>query len=348
MKPDVMEKESYTVAILGATGLVGRAMLKTLERRNFPITGIRLLATGKSAGKTLYYNEKEVEVEAVTEGSFEGVDISLFSAGSDASLEFSDIAVAHGSLVIDNSSAHRMKDEIPLVVPEVNPEKAFENSGIIANPNCSTIQLVVALKPLMKLGIEHVFVSTYQSVSGMGQKGIDRLLEETNSVLDGRSRSRAGGSEVPFAFNAVPKCDYFLENGYTREEMKLLLESRKILGSPDLKMSVTAVRVPVMYGHSETVAVKFKDKVSADQVRGILAASPGITVMDDPENGIYPHPRYSEGSGETFVGRIRQDLDDPTTVLMFIVADNVLKGAAWNAVQIAELLTSSRKESASV
>lgn len=345
MKPDVMEKESYTVAILGATGLVGRAMLKTLERRNFPITGIRLLATEKSAGETLEYNGSKIRVEAASPESFDNVDISLFSAGSDASLQYTEIAVDRGSFVIDNSSAYRMSDDVPLVVPEVNSESIWENRGIISNPNCSTIQLVVALKPLVKLGIERVYVSTYQSVSGMGQKGIDRLLSETNTTLNNDAENR-DGDDIPYAFNAVPKCDNFLENGYTREEMKLLLESRKILGTPDLKMSVTAVRVPVMYGHSESVTIKFRDEVTADQVRAILSDSPGVVVMDDPDRDVFPHPKFAEGSGDTFVGRIRQDLDDPTIVMMFVVADNVLKGAAWNAVQIAELLTASRPKTA--
>ncbi len=342
MKTDVMENESFAVAILGATGLVGRAMLNTLERRNFPIREIRLLASERSAGMRLKYRGNDIEVAKATPEAFEGIDIALFSAGSEASLKYAPEAVKRGALVIDNSSAFRLEESVPLVVPEVNPETAFANTGIIANPNCSTIQLAVALKPLLDLGVEHIYVSTYQSVSGMGQKGVDRLLSETNSALGCSDSDTNETDEVQYAFNAVPKCDNFLQNGYTREEMKLLLESRKILGEPGLNMSVTAVRVPVLYGHSESVAIKFREEVTAQKVRELLSGAQGITVVDDPSSSLYPTPRAAKGSGQTLVGRIRQDLNDKTVVMLFVVADNVLKGAAWNAVQIAELVSSRR------
>lgn len=333
MIANLSELESYRMAVVGATGLVGRSMLRTLEIRNFPVDTIRIIASERSLGDKIEFKGRLHNVEALTDHSFDDVDIALFSAGADTSRAFSDTAVSSGSVVIDNSSAHRMTPEVPLVVPEVNPERAFQTNGIIANPNCSTIQLVVALKPLMQLGIEHVFVSTYQAVSGMGQKGVKRLNDEI------RKPGYKGGTEVPYAFNAVPKCDEFLENGYTKEEMKVLNESRKILESPSMKMTVTAVRVPVIRGHSESVSVKFSRNVSAEEVRNLLSSSPGVTVTDDPAADVFPHPLLSEGSGQTFVGRIRQDLNDPSIISMFVVADNILKGAAWNAVQIAELLS---------
>lgn len=331
-------KDSYNMAILGATGLVGRSMLRTLERRNFPVETIKIIASERSKGEKLQFKGKTLTVEAVNDRSFDDVEISLFSAGADASRKYADVAVDSGSVVIDNSSAHRMREDVPLVVPEVNPESAFNSNGLIANPNCSTIQLVVALKPLVSLGIEHVFVSTYQSVSGMGQKGVTRLLDETNSF------EYQPGDDVPYAYNAVPKCDVFLPNGYTKEEMKMFQESRKILGLDDLKMTVTAVRVPVLRGHSESVSLKFRDSVTPEQVREILSAAPGVTVEDSIENDRFPHPLLAEGSEQTFIGRIRQDLNDPTIVNMFIVADNILKGAALNAVQIAELLCNGQKQ----
>ncbi|GMA48925.1 aspartate-semialdehyde dehydrogenase [Alicyclobacillus contaminans] len=267
------------------------------------------------------------------------MDIALFSAGASASQQFAPLAVRQGAVVIDNSSAFRLETDVPLVVPEVNSDAAFRHRGIIANPNCSTIQLVVALKPLVEFGIEHVSVSTYQAVSGMGQKAIDALHKEVSGAAETTVfPTTSQESRYPMAFNVLPQCDVFLDNGYTKEEMKLVNESRKILDLPNLRVSPTAVRVPVIYGHSETVAVQFRSEVSAEQVRERLRSAPGVVVVDDPAAAVFPHPKMAEGTGDTFVGRIRQDLADPRTVLMFVVADNLLKGAAWNAVQIAELL----------
>ncbi|RIV29342.1 aspartate-semialdehyde dehydrogenase [Alicyclobacillaceae bacterium I2511] len=333
-------KDRYTVAVLGATGAVGRAMLSTLERRNFPVGELRLLASPKSAGQMLEFRGQKIAVRAVEESDFEEVDIALFSAGASASQMYAPLAVTKGCVVVDNSSAFRMDPQVPLVVPEVNPRAVLDHKGIIANPNCSTIQLVVALNPLAQFGIEHVSVTTYQAVSGMGQKGIDALQRETANFGKGTTLFPVADGEVhyPMAFNVLPQCDVFLENGYTKEEMKLVHESRKILGQPKLHVSPTAVRVPVVYGHSEVVSVRFAERVSAQQVRTRLQEALGVVVVDDPLHALYPHPKMAEGTGDTYVGRIRQDLVDNQTVWMFVVADNLLKGAAWNAVQIAELL----------
>ncbi|MCL6637666.1 MAG: aspartate-semialdehyde dehydrogenase [Alicyclobacillus sp.] len=334
-------KERYNVAVLGATGAVGRAMLETLERRHFPVGELRLLASPRSAGQTLTFAGRTYTVQAAEESAFAGIDIALFSAGAGASQVYAPMAVRQGAVVVDNSSAFRLQDDVPLVVPEVNPHAALQHHGIIANPNCSTIQLVVALKPLVDWGIEHVTVATYQAVSGMGQKAIDALQAETASGdREGTTLFPVASQEQRYrmAFNVLPQCDVFTENGYTKEEMKLVNESRKILELPHLRVSPTAVRVPVVYGHSEAVAVRFAQPVRAEQVRQRLTGAPGVVVVDDPAHALYPHPLMAEGTGDTYVGRIRQDLGDDHSVLMFVVADNLLKGAAWNAVQIAELL----------
>ncbi|GGJ04667.1 aspartate-semialdehyde dehydrogenase [Alicyclobacillus cellulosilyticus] len=338
----LQKKDAYRVAVLGATGAVGRAMVETLARRNFPVAELRLLASPKSAGQTISFRGEPVVVQAAEEAAFAGIDIALFSAGADASLTFAPLAVRQGAVVIDNSSAYRMHEDVPLVVPEVNPHALAHHRGIIANPNCSTIQLVVAVKPLVDLGLEHIHVATYQAVSGMGQKAVDALMQE---VARGPASSEptlfpvvSQPEHYPMAFNVLPQCDVFLDNGYTKEEMKLVNESRKILELPGLAVSPTAVRVPVLYGHSEAVALRFSRPVRVEEVRERLARAPGVVLVDDPARRRYPHPRMAAGTGETYVGRIRQDLSDPHTVLMFIVADNLLKGAAWNAVQIAEAL----------
>lgn len=341
----MLRRERYRIAILGATGAVGRAMVATLERRNFPVEELRLLASPKSAGQTMTFQGKTIEVQAVGEHSFEEIDIALFSAGGSTSLEYAPQAVRQGAIVVDNSSAYRMDTKVPLVVPEVNPHVVQTHAGIIANPNCSTIQLVVALNALRSLGLEHISVTTYQAVSGMGQKAIDALMAETeSSVTDDANFTifpvASGERHVPMAFNVLPQCDVFLENGFTKEEMKLVNESRKILEIPELLVSPTAVRVPVIYGHSESVVVRFQKPTSAAMVRDLLMQAPGVQVVDNPAEGLFPHPRMATGTGDTFVGRIRQDLADDRQVMMFVVADNLLKGAAWNAVQIAELLIS--------
>lgn len=333
-------KARYNIAVLGATGAVGRAMLQTLERRDFPVEELRLLASPRSAGQTVEFRGNPYEVQAVSEESFVGIDIALFSAGASTSLTWAPVAARHGAVVIDNSSAYRMDETVPLVVPEVNPKAALRHNGIIANPNCSTIQLVVALSPLKKFGIEHISVSTYQAVSGMGQKAIDAMFEEASGQATTTLFPTASqDAKYPMAFNVLPQCDVFLDNGYTKEEMKLVNESRKILEDPSLLVSPTAVRVPVVYGHSEAVSVRFKQPVTAGMVRDALTSAPGVIVVDNPERAEFPHPKLAEGTGDTYVGRIRQDLADEKTVLMFVVADNLLKGAAWNAVQIAEVLT---------
>lgn len=333
------KKQEYTVAILGATGAVGRAMIQTLERHNFPAGKLVLLASLRSAGEKIPFRGEELTVQAAGDHSFEGVDIALFSAGATASKEFAPIAVKSGAVVIDNSSAFRMDPNVPLIVPEANSEAAFEHNGIIANPNCSTIQLMVAVKPLLEFGLERIAIATYQAVSGMGQKGISGLEDE----LAGRRETSAFPVaslpyRYPMAGNVLAQCDIFLDNGYTKEEMKLVNESRKILSLPNLDVVPTAVRVPVVYGHAESVELRFNDTVTAEQVREKLRNAPGVVVADNPSEGVFPHPKTAEGTGDTYVGRIRQALSDKNTVLMFVVADNLLKGAAWNAVQIAELL----------
>lgn len=332
-------KSHYTVAILGATGAVGRAMIETLEKREFPVDQLILLASPRSAGQTLDFRGNSIQVEAVSETSFDGVDIALFSAGAAASQQWAPVAVDSGAVVIDNSSAFRMDNDVPLVVPEANGEEAFGHHGIIANPNCSTIQLMVALKPLLKFGLKRVAVSTYQAVSGMGHKGIAGLQEEISGTSETTVFPVATAMHhVPMAYNVIPQCDVFLDNGYTKEEMKLVNESRKILQQPSLEVIPTAVRVPVIFGHAESVEVRFEHPVSATEVRKVLQFAPGVEVVDRPEEGLFPHPKLAEGTGTTYVGRIRQALTDDHTVLLFVVADNLLKGAAWNAVQIAELL----------
>lgn len=336
------QRDAYTVAVLGATGAVGRAMVKTLERKAFPVKELRLLASPRSAGQTVEFRGEPLTVQAVAEESFEGVDIALFSAGADTSLTWAPKAVERGAIVVDNSSAYRMDHTVPLVVPEANPHALQHHNGMIANPNCSTIQLMVALNPLRELGLQHVAISTYQAVSGMGQKAVEALQQEMKSgSSDGTLFPVASAGEpIPMAYNVLAQCDVFLESGYTKEEMKLVNESRKILELPSLQVSPTAVRVPVLYGHAEAVSIRFERPVSAEEVRRRLEGAPGVVVADDPQRGLFPHPRMAEGSGDTFVGRIRQDLWDDHTVMMFIVADNLLKGAAWNAVQIAEELVS--------
>lgn len=303
-----------------------------------------MLASPRSAGEKVVFRGQDLVVEAVTPDSFEGVDIALFSAGATASQIYAPEAVKRGAVVIDNSSAFRMADDVPLVVPEVNAHALEGHHGIIANPNCSTIQLMVVLNSLRSFGLEHVTVSTYQAVSGMGQKAVDALASEIGAWQAGEANATTifpvvnQEQHYPMAFNVLPQCDVFLDNGYTKEEMKLVNESRKILELPDLLVSPTAVRVPVLYGHAESVSVRFRQPVTPEVAREMMRKSENLIVVDDPERFEYPHPRMVEGTGETYVGRIRQDLADPNTLLLFVVADNLLKGAAWNAVQIAEAL----------
>ncbi len=328
--------KGYKVAIVGATGLVGQEFIKVLGQRNFPISSIHLLASDRSAGKKLFVNHQEIEVKETTPESFEGIDIALFSAGAEISRYFSPIATQSGAAVVDNSSAFRMVSTVPLVVPEVNPEDIKWHKGIIANPNCSTIQLVVALYPLHKVNpIKRIVVDTYQAVSGTGSAAVDELTTQTKQVLDGQSTTPHVYPHQ-IAFNVLPEIDVFLDNDYTKEEWKLVEETRKIMHADDIAISATCVRVPVLIGHSEAVNVEFYQPMSPDEARRILAQAPGVKVLDEPGVSLYPQPWSAAGSDEVFVGRIRRDTSHPCGLVMWIVADNLRKGAALNTVQIAE------------
>lgn len=331
---------AFNVAIAGATGAVGQTMIRVLEERNFPVRDIRLLASERSVGKKLRFKGEEIPVQKLTHDSFKGVDIALFSAGGDRSLTFAPSAAKAGAVVIDNSSAWRMDSEVPLVVPEVNPHAIadYKNKGIIANPNCSTIQMVVALKPLhMKAYIRRIVVSTYQAVSGTGQKAITELEEQVKAWAVGKPMEKRVYPHR-IAFNCLPHIDSFLENGYTKEEMKMVNETRKIMEIPNVQVCATTVRVPVFYSHSESVNVEFAGKITPEEAREILKNAPGVKVVDDPFNNIYPLAIDAAGQDLTYVGRIRKDLSCENGLVMWIVADNIRKGAATNAVQIAEIL----------
>ena len=326
----------YRVAIVGATGLVGTEFIKVLVQRGFPMSSVELLASERSAGKRLQFAGREIEVKETTARSFEGVDIALFSAGASVSRRFAPDAVNAGAVVIDNSSAFRMDDDVPLVVPEVNPDDIRLHRGIIANPNCSTIQMVVALDPLHRVNpIRRIVVDTYQSVSGAKTVAVEELTQQARQVLDGRQVSPKVFSHQ-IAFNVLPEIDVFLENGYTREEWKMVEETRKIMHAPEIAVSATCVRVPVFVGHSEAIHVEFERPMSPAEARDILARAPGVKVIDDPAAGLYPQAWSSAGTDDVFVGRIRQDASLPGGLAMWVVSDNVRKGAALNAVQIAE------------
>ncbi|NTV99172.1 MAG: aspartate-semialdehyde dehydrogenase [Chlorobiaceae bacterium] len=330
------------VAVLGATGLVGRTMIQVLEERNFPVGELVPVASARSAGQPVPFRGKDFFVREASADAFRGVDIALFSAGATASRQWAPVAAAEGAVVIDNSSAFRMEPGIPLVVPEVNPEKIFRLDGspekIIANPNCSTIQMVVVLKPLHdRYGVKRVVVSTYQSVTGKGKAGRDALESEL-----------AGELQAEFthfhqiAFNAVPQIDAFTDNGYTKEEMKMVNETRKIMDDDTISVSPTTVRIPVYGGHGESLNIELSEEFDIDDVRRLLAGSPGIIMQDDPSARIYPMPLTSYERDEVFVGRVRRDYWHPQTLNMWIVADNLRKGAATNAVQIAEVIVAKR------
>jgi aspartate-semialdehyde dehydrogenase len=331
------------VAIAGATGAVGREMMKVLEERDFPVGELVPLASERSEGQKVEFRGDELVVRRLTPDSFAGVDIALFSPGGSVSREFAPYAARAGAVVIDNSSAFRMEADCPLVVPEVNPkdlELAIKPGGrrIVANPNCSTIQLVVVLKPLHDAAVlERVIVSTYQSVSGAGQKGIDELEQQSRALF---TMGEATPSKFAhrIAFNLLPEIGPPTPNGYTEEEMKLVHESRKILGLPQLKVSATCVRVPIFFCHSEAVNLTFRDALSPDQAREILRKAPGVKVLDDLAQHVYPMPILGAGDDDTLVGRIREDLAQPSSLALFVVSDNLRKGAATNAVQIAEVL----------
>jgi aspartate-semialdehyde dehydrogenase len=335
----------YSVAVVGATGVVGGKMIETLEKRNFPVAQIKLLASSRSVGRKLKYKGEDVAVEELKENSFGGVKIALFSAGGARSKQFAPIAARARCVVVDNSSAFRMDPEVPLVVPEVNADKIAEHKGIIANPNCSTIQLVVVLKPLHDVArIKRVVVSTYQAVAGAGLKAIEELRKETECALAGETYDR---SIFPhqIAFNClpqIPQSDAFLDTGYTVEETKMIAETKKIMGDNSIRVTATTVRVPVFVSHSESVNIETEKKLSADDARDILSRAPGVEVVDDPARQLYPLATVAAGRDETFVGRIREDLSIDNGLDMWIVADNLLKGAALNAVQIAELVVAGK------
>ena len=328
------------VAIVGATGLVGGEFLKILEQRRFPIDNLRLYASDRSAGKMLSFMGQELEVAETKEDSFTGVDIALFSAGADISQRFAPIAARAGAVVIDNSSAFRMDSQVPLVVPEVNAGDIRSHGGIIANPNCSTIQMVVALNPLHQANpIKRIVVSTYQAVSGTGSAAMEELRQQTAQIMEGKEKQitpRAYPHQI--AFNALPFVESFLDNDYTTEEWKMVQETRKIMHDPDMPISATCVRVPVYIGHGEAVNVEFGQPMSPQEARDILSRAPGVKVLDSPKDGLYPLPISSAGTDDVFVGRIRQDSSHPNGLVMWVVADNLRKGAALNAVQIAEVV----------
>jgi len=319
--------------------MVGMAMRRILEERDFPVAELRLLASQRSRGRRLPYRGEELEVQVLDEDSFQGIDLALFSAGGEISRRFAPLAVRAGAVVIDNSSAFRMEEDVPLVVPEVNPGDALRHKGIIANPNCSTIQMVVVLKPLNdRSPMRRVIVSTYQSVSGTGKAAVEELKAQARDVLEGKD-PEAEVYPHPIAFNCLPHIDVFMENGYTKEEMKMVNETRKIMGLPELPVSATTVRVPVMVGHSEAVNVEFEEAIAAEEARRILSQAPGVEVIDDPGRDLYPLAVFAAGKDPCYVGRIRPDLSCPRALNMWIVSDNLRKGAALNAVQIAELIS---------
>ncbi len=329
------------VAVVGATGVVGAAMLEILAQRNFPVRNIYPLASQRSAGTKVQFNGREEPVEVLEEFDFSRAQIALFSAGAGVSEIYAPIAGKAGCVVVDNSSQFRYDKDIPLVVTEVNPDRVadYKNRHIIANPNCSTIQLVVALKPIYDaVGIERINVATYQAVSGTGKEAVDELAEQTAALLNGKPvRPKIYPRQI--AFNVVPHCDIFLENGYTKEEMKIVWETRKILGDDSILVNPTAARVPVFFGHSEAVHLETRDKITAEAARALLSKAPGVTVVDDRTDGGYPTAvSDSEGTDPVFVGRIREDISHPRGLDFWVVSDNVRKGAALNSVQIAEIL----------
>ncbi|WP_294502112.1 aspartate-semialdehyde dehydrogenase [uncultured Victivallis sp.] len=330
----------YNVAVAGATGAVGVEMVKTLEKRNFPVKSLKLLASARSAGKTMKFKGEDVVIEEMKHDSFKGVDIALFSAGGDISREYRPFVVDAGAVMIDNSSAFRMDDDVPLVVPEVNAEDIKLHKGVIANPNCTTAIMLVAVAPLHRAkGLRRIVAATYQAASGAGAKGMHELVEQTREVLDGKAaQPKAFAHQI--AFNLIPHIDVFKENGYTKEELKMLNESRKMLHLPNLLVSCTCVRIPVLRAHSEALNLEFENEITPEEARAIIAAAPGVQLVDDPANKRYPMPLDATEKYDVLCGRIRQDIsrNDKRGLDIFVSGDQVLKGAALNAVQIAELL----------
>jgi len=331
---------SYKVAVAGVTGAVGQQMVACLEERQFPVAELKPLASERSIGKNVTFREEEIPVEVLTKNSFQGIDIALFSAGGSISKEYGPIAAQAGAVVVDNSSAWRMDPDVPLVVPEVNPQDIalYKKTGIIANPNCSTIQMVVVLKPLHDAArIKRVVVSTYQAVSGTGQKAVEELAAQVRALL---TNQEVAIKVYPhrIAFNCFPHIDVFLDNGYTKEEMKMVNETKKIMGDDTIEVTATTVRVPVFYGHSEAVNIETERKLTPAEAREILGKFPGIKVVDDPSKNEYPMPLDAAGQDLTLVGRIREDFSIKNGLNLWVVSDNIRKGAATNAVQIAEIL----------
>ena len=329
---------SQHVAIAGATGAVGTEFLKLLEARDFPMKSLRLLASSRSAGSKLKFRGENLEVEELTPKSFKGIDIAFFSAGGSRSKEFAPYAVDSGAVVIDNSSAFRMDEKVPLVVPEINPKQAFEHQGLIANPNCSTIQMVVALNPIHRAAnIQRVVVSTYQAVSGAGASAMEELKQQLRAwANDEPMKQEVFPTQI--AFNLFPHIDVFQDNGYTKEEMKMVHETRKIMNAPNMQISATCVRVPVLRAHSEAVWVETEKPLSESEARELFEKEPGIVVQDERESGGYPTPWHITETQETYVGRIRKDISHPNGLTFWVVADQLYKGAALNAIQIAEVL----------
>lgn len=335
-----MKKERYNVAVVGATGAVGEQMREVLEERQFPVGELRLLASERSAGQFLPFQSRQVRVAVLNEDSFKDIDIGLFSAGGSVSAKFAPLAVKAGAVVVDNTSVFRMEPDIPLVVPEVNAKEIanYKTRGIVANPNCSTIQLVVALKPIHDAArIKRIVVSTYQSVSGAGRQAMEELSQQVSALFTGRELKKEKFSHQ-IAFNCIPHIDVFMDDGYTKEEWKMIHETRKIFGEPNLPVTATTVRVPVFCSHSESVNVETAVKLSAAETKKILRDAPGVILADEPENNVYPMAIEATGKDATYVGRIREDSSVANGLNLWVVADNLRKGAALNAVQIAEIL----------
>ena len=333
--------KKFDIAVVGATGVVGESMLEILAERRFPVGEVHALASERSVGKTVAFGNRELQIQDLASFDFSRAKIGLFSAGGSISAEYAPRAAAAGCVVIDNTSHYRYDDDIPLVVPEVNADKIadYTNRGIIANPNCSTIQMVVALKPIYDaVGIERINVATYQAVSGAGRSAVEEMARQATTLLNGRPLEIEGDAKQ-IAFNAVPHIDVFQENRYTKEEMKMVWETRKIFGDEDILVNPTAVRIPVFFGHSEAVHIETRDKISAEKACELLADAPGVTLVDGVSTGAYP-TAVTEASGkdDVFVGRVREDISHPRGLDLWVVADNIRKGAALNSVQIAEIL----------
>lgn len=339
------QQKKFNVAVVGATGAVGEQILKLLEERNFPLQELKCLSSARSAGNKINFKGTEITVEEAKPDSFIDIDIALFSAGGNVSKALIPHAVKHGTICIDNTNAYRMDQDTPLIVPEVNIHEMNEHKGIIANPNCSTIQMVTALKPLYdRYGIDRIITSTYQAVSGAGTKAIEEMMRQTKEILETKKTTPdllpVGSLPVKhqIAFNAIPQIDIFQDNGFTLEEMKMVRETKKIFGDESIKVTTTCVRIPVIHGHSESVYVELKNDYILEDVKQLLAEAPGIVIVDNPQEQAYPLATDAAGKLDVFVGRLRRDLDHPRGLNMWIVSDNLLKGAAWNAVQIAEYI----------